>query len=392
MNAQVKKALLSAIGVWIVLLAAACQGSPSPVSGGEPTQKPRSQPNASVTGTVTYRERLALSPGATLKVQLRDMSLQDAASTLIAEQIIPNPGQVPIKFKVQYNRQDIASRNTYSIQARIIESDGRLAFINDTTYEVITRGNPRKVDMVLVMVEPPPVTPDPSGNSDSSGASPTKWVEAPVPVVGAKVIESDSEYLLLVAYLQSSIDGCSRPGGQESELNGSDIIVRVTLMEPPPTPWAIPCHEDVLNVETIVPIGASFTPGQTYRVKVNDLEATAFTLLEPDFPDSYIALSPIESVEVVTLDSAPPQYELRVISGLPKGSGCSRFSGYEIRRTEPRRIDVDVTHHEVADPFTICTADYSTLETSIPLGADFEPGLEYTVSVNSDTTHTFLAR
>ena len=97
--------------------------------------------------------------------------------------------------------------------------------------------------MVLVMVEPPPVTPDPSGNSDSSGASPTKWVEAPVPVVGAKVIESDSEYLLLVAYLQSSIDGCSRPGGQESELNGSDIIVRVTLMEPPPTPWAIPCHE-----------------------------------------------------------------------------------------------------------------------------------------------------
>ena len=142
MNAQVKKALLSAIGVWIVLLAAACQGSPSPVSGGEPTQRPRSQPNASVTGTVTYRERLALSPGATLKVQLRDVSLQDAASTLIAEQIIPNPGQVPIKFKVQYNRQDIASRNTYSIQARIIESDGRLAFINDTTYEVITRRQP----------------------------------------------------------------------------------------------------------------------------------------------------------------------------------------------------------------------------------------------------------
>ena len=102
--------------------------------------------------------------------------------------------------------------------------------------------------------------------------------------------------------------------------------------------------------------------------------------------------SPIESVEVVTLGGVPPQYELRVTSGLPKGSGCSKFSGYEIRRTEPRRIDVDVTHHEVADPSVICTADYPTLETSIPLGADFEPGQEYTVSVNSDTTHTFLAR
>ena len=205
-------------------------------------------------------------------------------------------------------------------------------------------------------------------------------------------IESDSEYLLLVIYLQSNIDGCSRPGGQQSEVNGSDIIVRVTLMEPPPTPWAIPCHEDVLHVETIVPIGASFTPGQIYRVKVNDLETTAFTSLVPDFPDSYVAPSPIESVEVVTLGGVPPQYELRVTSGLPKGSGCSKFSGYEIRRTEPRRIDVDVTHHEVADPSVICTADYPTLETSIPLGADFEPGQEYTVSVNSDTTHTFLAR
>ena len=138
-------------------------------------------------------------------------------------------------------------------------------------------------------------------------------------------------------YQRSNIDGCSRPGGQQSEVNGSDIIVRVTLMEPPPTPWAIPCHEDVLHVETIVPIGASFTPGQIYRVKVNDLETTAFTSLEPDFPDSYVAPSPIESVEVVTLGGAPPQYELRITSGLPKGSGCSKFSGYEIRRTEPRR-------------------------------------------------------
>ena len=36
-----------------------------------------------------------------------------------------------------------------------IESDGRLAFINDTAYDVITRGNPNRVDMLLVLVEPP---------------------------------------------------------------------------------------------------------------------------------------------------------------------------------------------------------------------------------------------
>ena len=51
---------------------------------------------------------------------------------------------------------DINSRNTYSVSARIEESDGRLAFINDTAYDVITGGNPDRVDMVLVLVEPPP--------------------------------------------------------------------------------------------------------------------------------------------------------------------------------------------------------------------------------------------
>ena len=387
MNAKLKTALLSAIGVWIVLLAtAACQNSPSTEPGGEGT--PSARPNASVTGAVTYRERIALSSGATLVVQLRDVSLQDTSSILIAEQVIPNPGQVPIRFKVEYNRDDLVPRNTYSLTARIEESDGRLAFINDTAYEVITRGNPERVDMVLVMVEPP----DPSGKGDASNSDRPRWVEVPVPVVGAKVMQHDSEHLLLVTFHQSRIEGCSRPGGNELELDGSDIIVKVTLMEPPPAPWAIPCSEDLLEAETIVPIEASLVPGQTYRVKVNGWETTAFTRPEPDFPDSFITLSPIDMVEVVTLERAPPQYELRVISGLPKGSGCSRFNGYEITRPSPTRIDVDVTHHEVADPFVVCTADYPVLETSIPLGSDFEPGLEYTVSVNLDATETFLAR
>ena len=167
-------------------------------------------------------------------------------------------------------------------------------------------------------------------------------------------MERHSEYLLLVAYHQSRIESCSRPGGHEFELDGSDIIVRVTRMLPPPAPWAIPCSEDLLEVETMVHIGTSFTPGQTYHVKVDGRETTTFILPEPDFPDLFIDLSLVERVEVVTLESAPPQYELRVISGLPKGSGCSRSKGYEIRRTDPTRIDVDVTHHEVADPYIYC--------------------------------------
>ena len=120
------------------------------------TPTPDPGANAAVTGTVTYRERIALTPGAIVTVQFRDTSLQDVASVLIAEQVITNPGQVPIAFDVRYNEDDIDPRNTYSISARITESDGRLAFINDTAYDVITWDNPTRVDMALVIVQPPP--------------------------------------------------------------------------------------------------------------------------------------------------------------------------------------------------------------------------------------------
>ena len=80
------------------------------------------------------------------------------------------------------------------------------------------------------------------------------------------------------------------------------------------------------------------------------------------------------------------------VSGMPKGSGCSQFNGYEIRRQELKRIDVVVTHHQIADPDAVCTADYPTVETQVPLGSDFEPGAEYSVSVNSDTATLFVAQ
>ncbi len=37
-----------------------------------------------LTGTVTYRERIALSPGSVIDVQLQDVSRADAAAQIIA--------------------------------------------------------------------------------------------------------------------------------------------------------------------------------------------------------------------------------------------------------------------------------------------------------------------
>ena len=303
--------LIATIGVAIALLVAAgCSGGadeePITVVGSEPdatatstaSQSPEATPagvpqeeseststtdlvatptadpdaNAAVTGTVTYRERIALSPGAVVTVQLRDTSLMDVASELVAEQVITNPGQVPIAFEVRYNKDDIDPRNTYSIQARITESDGRLAFINDTAYDVITRGNPTRIDMVLVIVQPPP---DPTGEWNEENSR--QYVEEEVEVIGAEVVEYHPEVIILVEHYQSTVENCVRRGSQSFEITGSDIYATITLMVPPPTPWAIDCDAERVVVEEVLRFGDSLTPGQTYRVFVNDTEVTTFT-------------------------------------------------------------------------------------------------------------------
>ena len=376
-------ALAMAVGL-LLLAAAACRSEPAPANATTEIPSGR-QPNAAVSGSVTYRERLALTPEATLVVELRDVSYADGPTPLIARQTIHGPGQVPIRFRVEYNRDDIDERNTYSIQARIIESDGRLAFTNDTAYEVITRGKPNKVDMLLVLVQPPPDL------VDEGAADWRTWVETPGHVVWANLIPNEPERWLRVAHYQSTIEGCARPGSEELQLDGRDILVRVTLMQPPSTAWAIPCDEEVVELDTVLPITSPLEPGQTHRVIVNDRETTTFAPPGPDLRDTFIAESPIESAEIVASGSTPVRYELRVVSAMPTGSSCSQFNGYESRRAAVNRIDVLITHHQVADPDAVCTKDYPLVETTVPLGADFEPDVEYTVIVNADTTVAFVA-
>ena len=105
-----------------------------------------------VTGTITFNGEPTIPEGAVVTVQLRDVSYQDASSILIASQTIENPERFPIEFSVPYEPDEIDSRATYGLQVRVT-SDDRLIFINDTAFDVLTRGNPsRGVDMWVIAV------------------------------------------------------------------------------------------------------------------------------------------------------------------------------------------------------------------------------------------------
>ena len=106
---------------------------------------------AVLSGTVTYRERIALPPGAVVEVKLLDVSRMDVAAEVIAEAVIRSEHQVPIRFELAYDPERIDQRHRYSVQARILV-DGRLWFNSTQAVPVLTGGYPDVVDILLQRV------------------------------------------------------------------------------------------------------------------------------------------------------------------------------------------------------------------------------------------------
>jgi putative lipoprotein len=71
--------------------------------------------------------------------------------TISEQNIITGGKQVPFPFELKYDPSRIDTRMSYSVRA-VITQDGRLLFTTDTTYRVITGGNPVSVELVLKKV------------------------------------------------------------------------------------------------------------------------------------------------------------------------------------------------------------------------------------------------
>jgi heat shock protein HslJ len=72
-----------------------------------------------VTGTVSYRERIALAPGSTVIVTLEDTSKADVPATMLGEtKITIERNQVPIPFVIEVEAGRIEPRHRYTVRAR----------------------------------------------------------------------------------------------------------------------------------------------------------------------------------------------------------------------------------------------------------------------------------
>ncbi len=109
-----------------------------------------------VTGTVSYRERIALAPGSTVIVTLEDTSKADVLATMLGEsRITIERNQVPIPFVIEVETGRIEPRHRYTVRARVLDPQGALRWTSTQAYPVITGGNPSSVDVQVESIPGP---------------------------------------------------------------------------------------------------------------------------------------------------------------------------------------------------------------------------------------------
>jgi putative lipoprotein len=177
---------------------------------------------ASVKGTLNTQEQVELPAGATVNVQLQDVSRADAPAIVLGEQIIENPEQFPIPFEIMYDPAQIDERHTYSMRVRI-EVEGKLIFINTTAHHVITRGNPTELEVIVDKVIPY-VQPGVSATLED-----TTWILASYGETGnLKAVLEDTEITAEFVSAEKSVKGsagCNSYFGVY-EINGNKLSMR----------------------------------------------------------------------------------------------------------------------------------------------------------------------
>jgi putative lipoprotein len=103
---------------------------------------------ATVSGTVTYRERMALPETARVEIQILDVTNEDAEPSLVSEKLVEAPGQVPIAFSIAYDPRSIDPTHTYALRVKIRVGD-ELWFASPFDLRVLTAGNPTRAEIVL---------------------------------------------------------------------------------------------------------------------------------------------------------------------------------------------------------------------------------------------------
>jgi len=99
-----------------------------------------------VTGTVSYRERIALPRRCVLSVELVELNRRGQRIRTVDSRRVAVGTLNTIAFELNYNARDIIPNRRYAVEARI-RNDARTIMQNRSTYYVLTDNAPSHVDI-----------------------------------------------------------------------------------------------------------------------------------------------------------------------------------------------------------------------------------------------------
>lgn len=199
---------------------------------------------ATIEGAASYRERIALRPGAVLEVELLDVSRADAPSERLASIRIAAQGRVPIPFTLRYDPALIAPNHTYAVTAKLI-LQGKVVFRSDTVHPVLTRGAGDTVEILMVQTAP---------SEAARPAGPAGAEKSEVALVGPIWVAEDIQGRGVIDDLQSHItftaEGQAHGSGGCNAFTGGYTLDGATLTFGPLASTRKACPPAIMNQET----------------------------------------------------------------------------------------------------------------------------------------------
>ena len=202
---------------------------------------------AKIEGTASYRERVALRPGAVLEIELLDISRADAPSDRLASVRLRPEGQVPLLFTLHYDAAMIEASHNYAVTAKLLDG-AEVLFRSTTVHPVLTRGAGDSVDILMVKMQTMP--------PEQSLAGPA-WVAEDI---GGKGVIDD-----LQSHITFGADGTVSGSGGCNNFTGNYTIEDGKLGFGPLASNMMACPDAIMNQETR--FHAALAEVETYRIE-----------------------------------------------------------------------------------------------------------------------------
>ena len=99
-----------------------------------------------ITGTALYREKIAMPDNAVFEAEL----VERMSGAVVASMRREKAGNPPYQIRVDYDPAKIEDKLGYGVRAGVIV-DGKPMFATEDMPDVITRGAPREVTIIMRM-------------------------------------------------------------------------------------------------------------------------------------------------------------------------------------------------------------------------------------------------